>query len=256
MIADEIRAGRRADLATLFNALSVRGALAGLEVAQRFYEIGSPGGLEDFEQWAAAKALIVLDRDGVLNALVDNPAEPRPDSPLRPAEVVVFDWVPGVLRDLTRAGFGIAIASNQPAWAKGKTTRAELQAVHAAVVLEATSAGGVILSSHICYHRAEDALHLPQAGDRPAGRGVRAASRLRPGGVVDGRRPGPRHHRRRDVRIADGPAGGGRCRRRGARGAGRARPARRRSRGATCATSPPTFFVRTLTGVTSSSGRR
>ena len=29
--------------------------------------------------------------------------------------------------------------------------------MHAAVVLEATAAGGVILSSHICYHRAEDA---------------------------------------------------------------------------------------------------
>ena len=106
---------------------------------------------------AAARGLIVLDRDGVLNALVPNPAEPRPDSPLRAGEVVVFGWVPQVLRDLTRAGFGIAIASNQPAAAKGKTTRAELQAVHAAVVLEATSAGGVILSSHICYHRAEDA---------------------------------------------------------------------------------------------------
>jgi D-glycero-D-manno-heptose 1,7-bisphosphate phosphatase len=105
----------------------------------------------------AATGLIVLDRDGVLNALVPNPAEPRPDSPLRTSEVVVFDWVPDVLRDLTRAGFGLAIASNQPAWAKGKTTRAELQAVHAAVVLEATSRGGVILSSHICYHRAEDA---------------------------------------------------------------------------------------------------
>jgi D-glycero-D-manno-heptose 1,7-bisphosphate phosphatase len=106
---------------------------------------------------AAAPGLIVLDRDGVLNALVPNPAEPRPDSPLRTLEVVVFDWVADVLRDLTDAGFGLAIASNQPAWAKGKTTRAELQAVHAAVVLEATSRGGVILSSHICYHRAEDA---------------------------------------------------------------------------------------------------
>jgi len=106
---------------------------------------------------AAARSLILLDRDGVLNALVDNAAEPRPDSPLRTAEVQVFAWVPDVLRDLTRAGFGLAIASNQPAAAKGKTTRAELQAVHAAVVLEATAAGGVILSSHICYHRAEDA---------------------------------------------------------------------------------------------------
>ena len=106
---------------------------------------------------AGAKPLIVLDRDGVLNALVDNPAEPRPDSPLRTTEVAVFPWVPTVLRDLTRAGFDVVIASNQPAAAKGKTTRAELQAVHAAVVLEATAAGGVIVSSHVCYHRAEDA---------------------------------------------------------------------------------------------------
>ena len=106
---------------------------------------------------AATRSLILLDRDGVLNALWDNPAESRPDSPLRTEHVAVFPWVPGVLGDLTRAGFGLAIASNQPAAAKGKTTRAELQAVHAAVVLESTGAGGVILSSHICYHRAEDA---------------------------------------------------------------------------------------------------
>ena len=50
VIADEVPAGV-ADLAALFHALSVRGALAGFEVAQRFYEIGSPAGLEDFEQW-------------------------------------------------------------------------------------------------------------------------------------------------------------------------------------------------------------
>ena len=106
---------------------------------------------------AAPASLIVLDRDGVLNALCDNPSEPRPDSPMRTAQVAVFSWVPDVLRDLTRAGYGLVIASNQPAAAKGKTTRAELQAVHAAVVLAATAAGGVILSSHICYHRAEDA---------------------------------------------------------------------------------------------------
>ena len=106
---------------------------------------------------AATQSLILLDRDGVLNALCDNPAEPRPDSPLRTEQVAVFPWVPGVLRDLTRAGFGLAIASNQPAAAKGKTTRAELQAVPAAVLLEATGAGGLILSSHICYPRAQDA---------------------------------------------------------------------------------------------------
>jgi len=56
VIADEIPAGVTADLATLFHALSVRGELAGLEMAERFYEIGSPGGLEDLGRWLAEKA--------------------------------------------------------------------------------------------------------------------------------------------------------------------------------------------------------
>jgi D-glycero-D-manno-heptose 1,7-bisphosphate phosphatase len=105
----------------------------------------------------AGRALIVLDRDGVLNRTVPNPAEPRPDSPLRVAEVAVFPWVPELLRALTEAGYGLAVASNQPAAAKGKATRAALEQVHERVLAEAQSAGGVILSSHICFHRAEDA---------------------------------------------------------------------------------------------------
>jgi histidinol-phosphate phosphatase family protein len=104
----------------------------------------------------ARRSLIVLDRDGVLNRLIDNPAEPRPDSPMRASQVTVFSWVPQALRQLTDLGFGIVVASNQPAWAKGKTTRADLETTHAAVIGQAQSQGGIVLSSHICYHRAED----------------------------------------------------------------------------------------------------
>jgi NDP-sugar pyrophosphorylase family protein len=43
-----------ADLATLFHELSLQGRLAGFEVHQRFYEIGSPEGLRDFEQYLEA----------------------------------------------------------------------------------------------------------------------------------------------------------------------------------------------------------
>ena len=64
--------------------------------------------------------------------------------------------LPGVLRELTAAGYALVIASNQPAAAKGKTTRAVLDAVHAEIVRQAESAGGMILSSHICFHRSED----------------------------------------------------------------------------------------------------
>jgi hypothetical protein len=48
--------GGKADLATLFHELSMSGELAGLEVHQRFFEIGSPVGLLDFEQWVTARA--------------------------------------------------------------------------------------------------------------------------------------------------------------------------------------------------------
>jgi NDP-sugar pyrophosphorylase family protein len=46
-----VKAGEKADLADLFFTLSRRGDLAGLEVGERFYEIGSPAGLQDFEAW-------------------------------------------------------------------------------------------------------------------------------------------------------------------------------------------------------------
>jgi NDP-sugar pyrophosphorylase family protein len=51
VIADDIPSGTVADLATLLHGLSLRGELAGFEVAQRFYEIGSPAGLEELERW-------------------------------------------------------------------------------------------------------------------------------------------------------------------------------------------------------------
>jgi NDP-sugar pyrophosphorylase family protein len=54
-VADEIPAVGKADLADLLHALSLRGELAGMEVGERFYEIGSLAGLEDFAQWLRAR---------------------------------------------------------------------------------------------------------------------------------------------------------------------------------------------------------
>jgi D-glycero-D-manno-heptose 1,7-bisphosphate phosphatase len=100
--------------------------------------------------------LLLLDRDGVLNRMVIDPEHGTIDSPLHPAQVELIDGVAGALAALTEAGFGLAVVTNQPAAAKGKTTRRNLEAVHAAVLDAASSAGGRILSSHICFHRAED----------------------------------------------------------------------------------------------------
>jgi NDP-sugar pyrophosphorylase family protein len=53
VIAERVPRGRKHDLAALYHGLSRQGLLAGFEVTQRFYEIGSPSGLRDFEAWAA-----------------------------------------------------------------------------------------------------------------------------------------------------------------------------------------------------------
>lgn len=52
LIASHFPAGKKADLAGLYEQLSVDGQLAGFEVSERFYEIGSPQGLKEFSDYA------------------------------------------------------------------------------------------------------------------------------------------------------------------------------------------------------------
>ena len=51
--------GYGGDLAALFHELSLQGKLAGFQVYERFYEIGSPAGLHDFEQYLEAASHLV-----------------------------------------------------------------------------------------------------------------------------------------------------------------------------------------------------
>jgi MurNAc alpha-1-phosphate uridylyltransferase len=49
LVAAKIPTATRADLADLMRDLSVTGSLAGFEVRERFFEVGSPAGLRDLE---------------------------------------------------------------------------------------------------------------------------------------------------------------------------------------------------------------
>lgn len=49
-VVEDVPAGAVVDLADVCRALSERGELAGHEVSERFFEAGSPGGLEDLER--------------------------------------------------------------------------------------------------------------------------------------------------------------------------------------------------------------
>jgi NDP-sugar pyrophosphorylase family protein len=53
---DSISEGATADLAAVYQDLLRQGQLAGYEVAERFYEIGSPEGLKDTEQYLQRRA--------------------------------------------------------------------------------------------------------------------------------------------------------------------------------------------------------
>jgi transaldolase len=92
----------------------------------------------------------------VLNRLIARRAGEPPESPLTLGEVELLPGVARALRRLHDAGFVLAVATNQPAAAKGKLTRAELDAIHREIVALAEREGARISSSHVCYHRAED----------------------------------------------------------------------------------------------------
>ena len=51
VIADRVPSGAVADLADVYHDVSIAGELAALEVEDRFYEVGSPSGLEALEQY-------------------------------------------------------------------------------------------------------------------------------------------------------------------------------------------------------------
>jgi NDP-sugar pyrophosphorylase family protein len=53
VVADGVAAGETKDLAEIYHQLSLENRLAGWEVGERFYEVGSPVGLRDFEGWVA-----------------------------------------------------------------------------------------------------------------------------------------------------------------------------------------------------------
>jgi MurNAc alpha-1-phosphate uridylyltransferase len=57
LIAARVGQGAVVDLADLFKQLSVEGQLGGFEISQRFFEVGSEGGIADFASYVAKTGL-------------------------------------------------------------------------------------------------------------------------------------------------------------------------------------------------------
>ncbi len=72
---------------------------------------------------------VFLDRDGVLNPQAYYAERDELDSPLTPDVLEVYDWAAPCLKRLHEAGYLLVVVTNQPAYAKGKTTLNDLMGV-------------------------------------------------------------------------------------------------------------------------------
>ena len=114
------------DLSDIQHALSLKGALEGLVVRKRFYEIGRPDPYREFIAYAGDRfdtphKAAFLDRDGVLNEIVYNEDTEQLDSPLRVSELKLLPGAAEAVRTLKANGYYVFVVTNQPAAAKGKT---------------------------------------------------------------------------------------------------------------------------------------
>ncbi|MFZ0630247.1 MAG: HAD-IIIA family hydrolase [Acidobacteriaceae bacterium] len=98
---------------------------------------------------------IFLDRDGVLNALVLNPATGRMESPLIPEDFQLNPGVIPALKGLQADGTLLILVSNQPNYALGKSTWLTLGLIHHKFVGELVDAG--VHFTRFCY-----CLHHPK----------------------------------------------------------------------------------------------
>jgi len=98
------------------------------------------------------KSAIFLDRDGVLNEQVMNPATGMYEPPHCPEDLIIYPEVIESLQVLWNAGFELFLVSNQPDYAKGKTTMENILAVHSRFEQFLISRGINFREFYYCYH--------------------------------------------------------------------------------------------------------
>ena len=97
--------------------------------------------------------IVILDRDGTINALGSDEYVASPD-----------DWsaLPDALdaiARLNRAGWHVVVATNQPGLGRGLFDMATLNAIHAKMLRQLAAVGGRIDAVFFCPHAPDEACH-------------------------------------------------------------------------------------------------
>ena len=98
---------------------------------------------------------VFLDRDGVINELILNPFTGEYEPPHSPEDLIILPHVMDSLLILQNAGYSLILISNQPDFAKGKTTLEKIHAVHIRLD-EIFEESGIHFREYCyCYHHPE-----------------------------------------------------------------------------------------------------
>jgi D-glycero-D-manno-heptose 1,7-bisphosphate phosphatase len=98
---------------------------------------------------------VLLDRDGVINALIHHQEAGVIDAPFTRAQFKLLPRVPEAVRLLNDLGLQVAIVSNQPGIAKGHLKPELLKAFERMMLKQIRAAGGRIDRIYYCLHHPE-----------------------------------------------------------------------------------------------------
>jgi len=99
-----------------------------------------------------SRPAIFIDRDGVLNDLIRNPATGRMEAPLWVGDFHLIDGVTSALLRLQSAGYALILVSNQPNFALGKSSYDAHWMIHHELVRKLALAGVRFTRFSYCLH--------------------------------------------------------------------------------------------------------
>ena len=108
---------------------------------------------------AAPMKGVLLDRDGVINALVYHEDAGVIDAPFTRSQFKLLPRVPKAIRLLNELGFNVAIVSNQPGIAKGHLKPEILKAFERMMLSQIRAEGGHVDRIYYCLHHPEAKVH-------------------------------------------------------------------------------------------------
>jgi len=131
--------------------LTTRGRVGGVVTGDPYHSISDPERWKRAEQYLAIKPIVMLDRDGTINA-----RPPRAEYVSRWDQFHWIDESVEALEQLSRHGFRFIVLSNQAGIARGLLQADQVAAMNARMVTELAARGINILDVYVCPHHWDD----------------------------------------------------------------------------------------------------